>query len=271
LIVTSPGIQKNEIIDFFLQTLGGLQSSKPTIKFAIDIANRFLLTEKLIIRKGERFVATEFGKIVSMLYLDPLTATSFRSSIQTASKGRKSTFGFLHLITVSEEFFPKFTLRNKDYEIANNLMDNHISELIHPISEYDCSRGLLALQMWIDESSEVSLSDKLGIESGDMHRIAESAKWLIHCLRELAKHLERPDLLEELDILQKRTAYGIKEELIDLVKIRGIGRIRARKLYKNNIKNRSELSKIPVKKLAEIDKIGSTLADNIKSQLRKDR
>jgi helicase len=42
-------------------------------------------------------------------------------------------------------------------------------------------------------------------------------------------------------------------------------------LYKNGIKNLEDLSKIPVKKLAEIDKIGSTLADNIKSQLRNGR
>ncbi|MFB3151967.1 MAG: helix-hairpin-helix domain-containing protein, partial [Nitrosopumilaceae archaeon] len=76
------------------------------------------------------------------------------------------------------------------------------------------------------------------------------------------------DLLEELDVLRKRIIYGIREELTELVKIKGIGRIRARKLYKNGIKDPEDLSKIPVKKLAEIDKIGSTLADNIKSQLR---
>ncbi len=71
--------------------------------------------------------------------------------------------------------------------------------------------------------------------------------------------------------LQKRIVYGIKEELIELVKIKGIGRVRARILYKHGIKNLDELAKIPVNKLAEIDKIGSTLADNIKSELRKVR
>ncbi len=51
VIVTNPGIKKEEILDFFLQTLGGLQSRKPTIKFAIDIALRFLSSEFLIIKK----------------------------------------------------------------------------------------------------------------------------------------------------------------------------------------------------------------------------
>ncbi|KAG0511870.1 MAG: putative DNA helicase [Nitrosopumilales archaeon] len=271
LIATNPGIKKDQIIDFFLQTLGGLQTRKPTIKFGIDIAIKFLLSEELIIKKEERFAATEFGKKVSKLYIDPLTATFFRDSIEQVSKERKHTLGFLHVITSCEEFFPKFSLRNKDYEKVSLLLENYSSELIEPISEYDCSRSLLALQSWITESSEISLSDNLNMQSGDMHRMVETADWLVHCLRELTKQSNRVDLLEELDILRRRIIYGIREELVDLVKIKGIGRIRARILYKNGVKNLEDLSKIPVKKLAEIDKIGSTLADNIKSQLRKGR
>ncbi|MFQ5573904.1 MAG: helix-hairpin-helix domain-containing protein, partial [Nitrosopumilaceae archaeon] len=270
-IVTSPGIKKDEIIEFFSQTLGGLQSRKSTIKFAVDIALRYLLDGDFLIKKGDRYVATEFGKKVSKLYIDPLTATFFRNAIENVSEGRKHTLGFLHLVSESEEFFPKFALRNKDYETASLLIENNASELIEPISEYDCSRSLVALHSWITESSEVSLSDNLKIESGDMHRMVETADWLVYCLRDLAKQLERADLLDELDIIRKRIKYGIREQLIELVKVKGIGRIRARKLFKHGIKNLDDLSAIPVKKLAEIDKIGSTLADNIKSQLRKGR
>jgi len=271
VIVTHPGIKKDEILEFFLQTLGGLQSRKPTIKFAIDISLRFLSSELLIIKKGERFAATEFGKKTSMLYIDPLTATRFRDAVENVSQDRKHTFGFLHLISSCEEFFPKFSLRNKDYESASLLIENHSSELFEPISEYDCSRSLLALQAWITESSELSISDNFSIESGDMHRMAEMANWLSYCLREISKHVDRADLLEELDDLRKRIVYGIREELLDLVRVKGIGRVRARILYKHKIKNLDDLEKIPVNKLAEIDKIGSTIADNIKSELRKVR
>ena len=271
VIVTHPGIKKEEILEFFLQTLGGLQSRKPTIKFAIDISLRFLSSKYLIIKKGERFAATEFGKKTSMLYIDPLTATYFRDSIENVSQERKHTFGFLHLITNCEEFFPKFSLRQKDYELASLMIENNSSELLEPISEYDCSRSLLALQSWLSESTELSLSDSLGIESGDMHRMTENADWLTYCLREISKHVERADLLEELDDLRKRVVYGIREELLDLVKIKGIGRVRSRILYKHGIKNFDDLAKIPVNKLAEIDKIGLTIADNIKIELRKIR
>ncbi|MEK6979963.1 MAG: DEAD/DEAH box helicase [Thermoproteota archaeon] len=271
VIVTSPGIKKEDILDFFLQTLGGLQSRKATIKFAIDISLRFLTNAFLIIKKGERYAATEFGKKTSMLYIDPLTATSFRDAIENVSKERTHTFGFLHLISNCEEFFPKFSLRQKDYETASLMIEKNSSELLTPISEYDCSRSLLALQSWITESSELTLSDNLGIESGDMHRMVETADWLSYCLREISKHVERADLLDELENLRRRIVYGIREELLDLVKVKGIGRIRARMLYKHGIKTLDDLAKIPVNKLAEIDKIGSTIADNIKSELRKVR
>ena len=271
VVVTNPGIKKEEILEFFLQTLGGLQSRKPTIKFAIDISLRFLSSEYLIIKKGERYAATEFGKKTSMLYIDPLTATRFRDAVENISEGKKHTLGFLHLISNSEEFFPKFSLRNKDYELLSLLIENNSSELLEPISEYDCSRSLLALHSWICESSELSLSDNLGIESGDMHRMTETANWLTYCLREISKHVERADLLEELDDLRRRIVYGIKDELLDLVRVKGIGRVRARLLFKNGITNLSDLNKISVNELSEIDKIGTTIAEKIKLELKKVR
>ncbi|MHA7733241.1 DEAD/DEAH box helicase [Nitrosopumilus sp. S6] len=271
VIVTHPGIKKEEILEFFLQTLGGIQSRKSTIKFAIDISLRFLSSQYLIVKKGERYAATEFGKKTSMLYIDPLTATYFRDALENVSGERKHTFGFLHLISNCEEFFPKFSLRQKDYETASLMIENNSSELLEPISEYDCSRSLLALQSWITESTELSLSDSLGIESGDMHRMTETGNWLCYCLREISKHVERADLLEELGNLRRRISYGIREELLELVKVKGIGRVRARILFKHGIKNLDDLAKIPVNKLAEIDKIGSTIADNIKAELQKVR
>ena len=271
VIVTHPGIKDEEILEFFLQTLGGLQSRKATIKFMIGISLRFLSSKLLIVKKGKRYAATEFGKKTSMLYIDPLTATYFRDSIENVSQERKHTFGFLHLITDCEEFFPKFSLRQKDYEAASLMIENNSSQLLEPISEYDCSRSLLALQSWITESTELSLSDSLKIESGDMHRMTENANWLSYCLREISKHVERADLLEELGDLRNRIIYGIREELLDLVRVKGIGRVRARILFKHGIKNLDDLRKIPVNKLGEIDKIGSTIADNIKTELQKVR
>ena len=74
-----------------------------------------------------------------------------------------------------------------------------------------------------------------------------------------------------LIISEKGLSTEFVRELLDLVRVKGIGRVRARVLYKNNIRHLDDLAKIPVNKLAEIDKIGSTIADNIKTELRRIR
>ena len=71
--------------------------------------------------------------------------------------------------------------------------------------------------------------------------------------------------------MRTRITYGIKEELIEFVRVKGIGRVRARILFKNGIKGLDELTTTPIEKLAKIDKIGPVIAENIKTQLKKVR
>ena len=269
-VSTNPGIKGEDIVEFFSKTLSGSQERKTTIKFHIQISLRYLESEELVKQKGNRYIATEFGKKTSTLYIDPLTAVLFRKSLELiTTKGH--ALGLLHLITISEDFFPKFSLRNKDYEFVGTLIENYADQLIEPISEYDCNRSLLAIHAWINESSEIFLSDNFGIESGDMHRMVDTADWLIHALYEIAKLEKKDEILIEIDSLRSRVTYGIKEELVDLVQVKGIGRVRARVLFKNGIKTREDLTSISVEKLTKIDKIGPIIAENIKTHLKKIR
>jgi helicase len=269
-VSTNPGIRGEDIVEFFSKTLSGSQERKTTIKFHIQISLRYLESEELVKQKGNRYIATEFGKKTSTLYIDPLTAVLFRKSLDLiTTKGH--ALGLLHLITISEDFFPKFSLRNKDYEFVGTLIENYADQLIEPISEYDCNLSLLAIHAWINESSEIFLSDNFGIESGDMHRMVDTADWLIHALYEIAKLEKKDEILTEIDSLGSRVTYGIKEELVDLVQVKGIGRVRARILFKNGIKTREDLTSISVEKLAKIDKIGPIIAENIKTHLKKIR
>ena len=272
LIVTSPSITEDKINEFFSETLGGTQTEDDIIELHLENAKTFLLDEEFISEKDGGFLATRFGQKVSRLYIDPMTARDFRNAIEyDIVKGGEHTFGFLHLVTTCDEFYPTFDLRQKDLEKASIVIENNRQTLIRIIEEEDCSRSLLALDLWTNEGTEVNLSEELGIESGDMHRMAETAEWLVYSLRELSREFRREDLVKELDVLRKRIVYGIKHELIDLVRIRNVGRVRARILYKNGYKNRTALKKAPLEKLAEIDKIGMTIAKSIKSQVEKVR
>ena len=104
-----------------------------------------------------------------------------------------------------------------------------------------------------------------------MYRMVETADWLVHALYDIAKLEKKDEALNEIDSLRSRIKYGIKEELVDLVRIKGIGRVRARILFKNGIKTTQDLTEISMEKLSKIDKIGPIIAENIKTHLKKIR
>ena len=294
LVVTEPGIKMSDMSGFFAGTLGGRQAGEASVGAAVDSAVEFLSESEMVVEKGDRLAATDFGKKTSRLYLDPATAVSFRRVIEGAprpaapapapaasaagrsrSRGKpapatapaRRTLGLLYEVTDCTEFFPKMSMRREDEDAAADLFDSRGSELLRPAYSYECNRGLLALDAWISEASEAALSDRLKVEGGDMHRMAEAAEWLLRCMGELAMDLGRADLASEIATLRTRVRYGISEDLIDLVSVRGIGRVRARALHGHGVRDRAALSAMPVEKLASVDKIGRAVAASIKSQL----
>ncbi len=269
-ISTVPGMKKPEIQELFAATLYACQYRSATVEFKVESALDYLKQEGLIKSKNDRYVATEFGRRTSLLYINPATAVAFRDALERVERvpGRH-TLGFLHLITTSADFFPNLKLRKKDHDELGLLIENRGGELLYQISEYDCSRSFWALCQWIEETADKTLNDRMGIEPGDMHRMAEMGEWLAHSLYEVAKLLRREDLLPELYYLRTRIKYGVKEELLPLVALEGIGRVRARTLYAAGLTDASKIASAPQKELASIPKIGHTVAEKLKDQLKK--
>jgi helicase len=276
-IARVPGIKKNEIYHLFESTLFARNYQKNTVVFKVDAALNYLEEEYLIKGRNDRYIATDFGRKATLLYIDPLTAVQFRKALGSFDRSatrrnngnnKSHTLGFLHIITTSADFYPKLSLRKKDFEELSLLIQCHSNELFYPITEYDCSRSLLALNEWIDESSDRMISNKVGVEPGDMHRMVENGGWLTYSLYEVAKLLKREDLLTEIHNLRSRIKYGVREELIPIVALEGIGRVRARALYDAGLTDIRKLAKVSGSKLAAISKIGPTVAAKLKEQLK---
>jgi ATP-dependent DNA helicase len=269
-IATVPGMKKPEIHELFSATLFARQNRSATVEFKVESALDYLEHEELIKAKNDRFVATEFGRRTSLLYIDPVTAVAFREALARIERAKgRHTLGFLHLITTSPDFYPKMSLRKKDHDELGLLIDGRESELLYQISEYDCTRSFWALCEWMEETGDKTLSEKMGVEPGDMHRIVEMADWLAYSLYEVAKLLKREDLIPELYNLRTRIRYGVKEELLPLVALEGIGRVRARALHAAGLTDVGKIAKAPQKKLAGIPKIGPAVAEKLKDQLGK--
>ncbi|HEX2106383.1 MAG TPA: DEAD/DEAH box helicase [Nitrososphaera sp.] len=270
-IATVPGMKKHEIHDLFSRTLFARQYREATVKLKVDSALEYLEQEELVKLRNNRYVATEFGRRTSLLYINPATAVKFRDALQRVehrADGVKHVLGVLHVIADSPDFYPKLSLRKTDYDQISILIQRRGDELLYPISEYDCSRSFWALCLWIEETSEEVLSDRIGVEPGDMHRIVEIANWLAYSLYEVAKLLRRGDLMPELYNLRTRIRYGVKEELLPLVLLEGIGRVKARALYNAGFTDVPTIMKASEAKLASVPKIGPILAGKLKHQLK---
>ena len=271
-IATVPGMKKPEIHDLFSRTLFAHQYGNGTVEHKVESALEYLEQEELVKSRNDRYIATDFGRRTSLLYINPVTAVKFRDALQSVEHTAATTkheLGFLHVIADSPDFYPKLSLRKTDYDQLSILIQRRGNELLYPISEYDCSRSFWALCWWIEETTEKVLSDKIGVEPGDMYRIVEVANWLAYSLYEVAKLLRREDLMPELYDLRTRIRYGVKEELLPLVVLEGIGRVKARTLYNSGFTDLSKIAKASQAKLASVPKIGPTLAEKLKHQLKK--
>ena len=280
LVASRQGTKEEELFDFFESTLLGAQFRPPTIKSRVKKALSFLEEEQLIIRRARKLYATAFGKRVAYLYIDPESAILMRRGIIYASKNHRHTLGLLHLISRTPDMSPKFGLRQKDGAELEEVLYKSESELMMPIpekndysfyAEYDELLGdfrtVLSLNSWTNENAEQFLLEKYAIEPGDLHRMVESADWLLYAVAELSRLFGRMDLALEAEELRERVRYGIKSELIELTKLEGVGRVRARSLFNAGYTDIEKISLVSTEKLASVPKIGNAVATQIKQQL----
>ncbi len=262
------GIDIDDIYDLFSKTFHSFQNKNSSSLYnKIDTSLDYFMDEGLVKFENNRYYVTTFGKLVSGLYLNPETAVAFKKIIKSVkhhSLKTNNVFGFLHIITTSPDFYPKFSFRKQDIEEFSIIFYNNYDEFFFDVDVMDCSRSLWTLYEWINESTEKRIHEKMGIDPGDVHRIVEVSKWLITSIFEIAKLLGRTDLLPVIFSLENRIKHGVKMELVPLVQIKDIGRARARSLYSAGIRVPSDLLSISETSLSSIPKIGPKLAKKLK-------
>lgn len=267
-------IKKSKLYALFNRTFFSMFRDEESINSKLQSVLEYLETESLVISHNDFMKATKFGKRTSFLYIDPLTSVQFREnikSVQVRSKFKSNEYEglFLSWIVQTNDFYPKLSLRSKDTNFNNILFDQYDWKLYHDIIETSNSRSLVALLKWIDEATERTLADTIGVEPGDMYRMVESAEWLLYSLGEIAKLFKIQNLVHEIQVLKIRMKFGIKKELIPLIYFQGIGRIRARALFDAGIINGEKIGDTSESNLGAIPKIGPALAKKLKEQINQ--
>jgi helicase len=270
-IATNFANDLEEINRFIESTFLAYQSDIQILKDEIEDALTFLLKNEFIEKKENRFAPTLFGKRTSSLYVDPLSAILLRKSLENAYSKEVTPISFLHAVCSTPDIRSLY-LKAKDTwveEKAMHLEDTLLLD-IPKGEEYewflsDLKTAFLLLD-WIEEVPYDKLASKYDVWPGDLHNIVENAEWLLHATREFAR-MYNFSYVSEISDLSLRVHNGCKHELLNLISLRGVGRVRARNLYNNGFKTINDLRGVPISRLARIKTIGKALATSIKEQL----
>ncbi len=273
LALLSSGFANNEeeLIDFIEETLYALQESKEDALREMKIALRFL---KRLGAVDERGRITEFGRLISLVYVDPLGVKIVLDGLKWR-RGKAGSVGYLHLISFTPDM-PKRGLRRGEIRKLQQVLLDLEPELIvrDPEDSFDWElffsalKTALILRDWANEVPEDEIAKRYSVYPGDVRVLADTAAWLVHAYSEIARFKGMNAHAEALASLEFRMKYGVREELVELVKIPYIGRMRARKLWEHGIRSKEDLLNSDERKIARI--IGPKVARRVLSALKEE-
>jgi len=264
------------LYDFFSRTFYAHQYGPRMIKGKIGEILRFLCTEEMLAMEGKELSATRFGKRVSELYIDPESAVILRDGLYNRAD-KMTDFTLLHLISKTPDLAPRPRPRGGEGEKLGLLAIQHSNEFTFEVPDqfedpvaYDGFLSeLKATQVlldWISESSEDQILENRKVEPGDLLRLVQGSEWLVFAAQELGRLFGHKDLLGPLEVLRVRVAKGVKSELVKLVSLEGVGRVRARMLYTAGLRTVEDIKERSLTDLMSVPTIGPSLAKKIKEQ-----
>ncbi|MBD3172781.1 DEAD/DEAH box helicase [Candidatus Bathyarchaeota archaeon] len=264
------------LLDFFGSTFYGYNYPTAGIKLILGGILRYLNREDMIEYDGNRLVPTDFGRRVSELYIDPLTAVVLRDGLKRGALDI-TDFTWLHLICNTPDMRPILRPRRSDYELVENYLEEHIDEIATPLRknydyiDFEESLGevktAMILEAWINEVSENDLLERYNVLPGDRYSAVTSAEWLLYSAHELAETLGMPEPRRHVIELRTRVKHGVSRKLLPLVRLKGIGRVRAQVLYNSGLTTPAKLKRAPLRQLTSLPLIGAKLAKTIKEQV----
>ncbi len=205
---------------------------------------------------GETISPTRIGSRVSELYIDPYSAYKMIQAIRTREPGE---MGWLYIIVNTEEMKPYLGIRRREEESVWDIAVRSEEELgIDPVKasfeDYyflEKFKTAMMLKDWINECTEEEILEKYNVAPGILRAYISNAEWMVYSAGELARLIGEKKKASFLKGFRRRIVYGVKEELLPLVELKGIGRIKARRLYNMGIKKKEDIKYFENKKMLE--------------------
>jgi len=274
-LIASEIAETEEEIDRFIQgTFFAYLEDLWTISGRIQSTLLFLQENELISHDG-KYKATSFGKKTSSLYIDPLSAVRLRTAIENMKDDKNLDLPILHAVSSTPDML-KLYLGRGDYGWVSAKVMEHEKEFLLPVptdeDEFDWFlsevKTASLIEGWVREISEDEIVKKFKVGPGDIRNKVETAEWITYSMLELARLLKSP-YYRSIEELVTRIRYGVKRELLSLIQLEQVGRVRARALYSAGFHKLEDLRGVPVGRLATIPTIGPKIAENIVNQVEK--
>ncbi|WP_255192669.1 ATP-dependent DNA helicase [Natronobeatus ordinarius] len=259
------------LLDFLAETLYASQTTeRGRLESVTDDVLQYLEANDFIEREGETasegsdgFVsadelagepssvelqATSLGHTVSRLYLDPMSAAEIVHGLESTDD-RPTALGCYQLIARTPDMYELYLRSGEDEQYAELFYERESELLGDAPSEFEDVRfedWLAALKTgklledWANEEEESRLTDRYRIGPGDLRGKVDTAEWLLGAAESLAAEIDSEWTVAVREA-RARVEHGVREELLELVGIRGVGRKRARQLYAAGLETPADL------------------------------
>lgn len=245
LMATGIATSEESIMEFYRHTLYGVQNNVNALSLPVTEALTFLEENGFIKETLGVWKVSSFGKMVSDLYIDPRSAIVLKEYFNHEHSEDLA----LYYVSKTSDMIP-LRYRNGHLPMIEFFMDGA------GIEDYDeesmaAALTAMALKDWIDERSMNDITEKFDIGPGDLQMRVSSAEWISYSLSRLAS-LYKPEIRTSLERLNLRIKEGVREDVIELTTIPGIGRVRARRLYQNGLQSIYAVSTASVGDISKI-------------------
>ena len=281
LIASGTISSTEEMHSFLKKTLFGAQGELWRTQHRINKVLDFLDKEDLIRIEGkldgefipantslqEKLKATAFGRKVSQLYIDPLSGVIIRKALE--SEVPANPLGLLHTISRTPDIYSLYVRKNEMETYLTHLMQMEADLMLPPPIEHtelefylwDLKTALLLMD-WVEETPEEHLMKRYSTTPGDIRAKVETAGWILYSMSELSE-LVSPNTTKMIAELEIRISNGVRKELLPLLEIDSIGRVRARALFNAGFTSQSSIREAKPSELSKIPGIGKKLAEKL--------
>ena len=256
LALVSTGIAKNleEVKKFFGSTFFGQQNVISDIYADLERTLGFLVSEDFVRERMGNYEATTFGKTVSDLYIEPKTALILREYFE---KPHSIDLALFYICRTPDMI--NFSARTGDMPYISDFLEE-IEVFDDDDDNYSAAKTAIVLRNWIDEVPIIDITEKFNIGPGDVQSKIASADWISYSLSRLAE-LFKPEIRGDLERLNIRIKEGIKEDVLSLITIPNIGRVRARRLHRAGYRTLDQVASAQPSDISRIFGFSSKLAN----------